>query len=485
MQTTSDTSQTVRFAKTPHLWALSMGAVISSNFFGWQAALIGGFYGLLICFIPVTIMYSLLSLSIAEMATALPDADGPYAYALYGIGPKAAYFAGIAEALKVILTCTIFVVGIGSYISEAYDIDSKYDPLLWIMFYGFFLALNASGVKLSFRFQVLVAVLSLGLLILFYCVVVISGFNFKSYVAGGVTKTWELPEGIIGVLKSLSFTMWFFLGVEEMPLAVEEAINPTRDIPRALTATMVTLIGLALCTTIFSSTIYPGAYGIFQSSAPLLDGFETVFQLDKKQLRPISWILLVGLISSFRSFLCMGWLLGAISRDCLLPTATQYDNLHTNQKTEQNALVVGCAIGLIVAIILYGLIGKKHLVPIMINLALIGALISYIYQLVSFIALRRKYSNNRQSYRSIFGVTGAILAIILCFSFLCAIVIFGIQDADYIASVVFAALYFIVSYVLYCKQFRVDNFGADVMEQYQTCLVSYNENDLINQLTVV
>ena len=472
----NDSRQTIRFAKTSHLWALGVGAVISGDFFGWQAALIGGFYGLLISLIPVTIMYLLLSLSIAEMATTIPAAGGPYVYALCGIGPKAAYFAGLAELLKVIVTCTIIVVGIGSYISEAYDIDSKYDPLWWITFYGIFLALNVSGVKLSFQFQLFVTVLSLGLLILFYCLVLISGVSFKSYVAGGVTKAWELPEGLIGVFKSLSFTMWFFLGVEEMPLAVEEAINPRRDIPRAITATMVTLIGLALCTTIFSSTINPGAYGIFQSSAPLLDGFEAVFQLDKKQLRPISWILLVGLISSFHSFIfCMGWLLCAIARDGFLPK--QLGHLHTKRKTPQNALVIGCTIGLMLAIVLYGLIGRKHLVPIMINLALIGALISYIYQLLSFIALRRKYSNNRQSYRSIFGVAGAILAIILCFCFFCSIIVFGIQDADYIASVVIAALYFIVAFVFKYKNLQDESFGCDFIEHLDSSLIENNSTN--------
>ena len=35
------------------------------------------------------------------------------------------------------------------------------------------------------------------------------------------------------ILFALPFAMWFFLGIEELPLAAEESHNPVRDIPKA------------------------------------------------------------------------------------------------------------------------------------------------------------------------------------------------------------------------------------------------------------
>ena len=35
----------VKYAKPYHLWAMGVGAVISGDFFGWQACLAGGFAG--------------------------------------------------------------------------------------------------------------------------------------------------------------------------------------------------------------------------------------------------------------------------------------------------------------------------------------------------------------------------------------------------------------------------------------------------------
>ena len=35
----------VKYARVYHLWAMGVGAVISGDFFGWQACLAGGFAG--------------------------------------------------------------------------------------------------------------------------------------------------------------------------------------------------------------------------------------------------------------------------------------------------------------------------------------------------------------------------------------------------------------------------------------------------------
>ena len=46
------------YAKSIHLWALGVGAVISGDFFGWNFGLAaGGFGGLLIATIIITVMY--------------------------------------------------------------------------------------------------------------------------------------------------------------------------------------------------------------------------------------------------------------------------------------------------------------------------------------------------------------------------------------------------------------------------------------------
>ncbi|KAE8967147.1 hypothetical protein PF005_g28663, partial [Phytophthora fragariae] len=76
----TDGTNSVRYAKAPHLWALGVGAVVSGDFFGWQSGLVAGFDGLLILLALVTVLYVLLSFSIAELCTTVPVGGGPYVF---------------------------------------------------------------------------------------------------------------------------------------------------------------------------------------------------------------------------------------------------------------------------------------------------------------------------------------------------------------------------------------------------------------------
>ena len=66
--------------------------------------------------------------------------------------------------------------------------------------------------------------------------------------------------------------MWFFLGIEELPLAAEEAQQPSRDIPKAGIWGLASLI---VCAAIvfFLNPAVTGSEAIRTSGEPLLDGF--------------------------------------------------------------------------------------------------------------------------------------------------------------------------------------------------------------------
>ena len=47
-----------------------------------------------------------------------------------------------------------------------------------------------------------------------------------------------LPFGLLGIWAAVPFAIWFFLAVEGVPLAAEEAREPERDVPRGIVASM-------------------------------------------------------------------------------------------------------------------------------------------------------------------------------------------------------------------------------------------------------
>lgn len=436
-----------RYAKVPHLWALGVGCVIGGDFYGWQSTLVAGFSGLLIILSFVTVLYVLLSFSIAEMSSMIPAGGGPYVFSLHAIGPRAAFFAGLAETLKVVVTVATTFYTIYLYLDALFGIGSAYSPLWWFGFGTIFVGLNVLGVEASFRVQVAATLLSTIMLLIFY-VGAATQLDYNKWV---VQQNWEFTTWSDAV-QGISFGLWFYFGIEELPLAVEETIEPEKNMPRGLMASIATLVVLSFATSVFSSLIEPGAVEVMQSTAPLVLGYKSVFG-DTTTLSYFTWLTVVGIISSTHSFVfCMGRLLFAIARDGFFPQFLT--KVHPTRGSAYAALIAGGLASQVIALILHFAIGDARLGGVLINLALIGALVSYAFQLISFITLRVKQPNRRRPYRSPFGVWGAVLGLFMVLLCLVAIVYSGASSADFLASIVAAVALFALGTVYFVKCVR-------------------------------
>ncbi|ETW02066.1 hypothetical protein H310_05678 [Aphanomyces invadans] len=302
-------------------------------------------------------------------------------------------------------------------------------------------AIRPPGVALSFRVQVATTVLSVVILLVFY-VGAISKVDYGLWVK---QQDWEWKDGAPGLVNGFSFAMWFFLGIEELPLAIEDTIDPHVNMPKGLLSSIATLLVLAFATSFFNTAIAPGAAAIFASASPLLDGYKTIFG-DNSVTSGFSWLLIVGLLASFHSFIyCMGRLVMAMARDGFLPSMLA--KVHPVRQTPTVGILVGSVLGLVTVIIMYYAIGFVRLGAVLINLALLGALISYAFQLASFLALRIREPDLLRPYKSPFGVPGAILCLVLVAYAVFTIIHQGSASTDFLVSIVIAAIYFVVGAV--------------------------------------
>ncbi|POM60210.1 Amino acid/polyamine transporter [Phytophthora palmivora] len=206
------------------------------------------------------------------MSSSIPSGGGPYVFSLHGIGPKAAYFAGLAEIVKVIATVSTTFYSIFLYLDALFGLDTDYGPLWWIGFNILFVSLNIMGVEATFRVQVFATLLSTVMLIIFY----VGAFAKLDYTTWVVDQNWEWTTWSDSI-QGISFALWFYFGIEELPLAVDETIEPEKNIPRGIIWSMVTLVVLAVLTLVCSSLIYPGAAAVFETTAPLVTGYKSVF----------------------------------------------------------------------------------------------------------------------------------------------------------------------------------------------------------------
>ncbi len=400
-----------RHARVGSLWALGVGAVISGDFFGWNFGLAaGGFGGLLIATAIITAMYVGLCFSIAEMSSALPHTGGAYSFARSAMGPWGAYVTGLAENMEYILTPAVIVVGIGGYLGAIFGTPDAYAPLWWLLAYAVFVGLNAVGVEASFRFTVAITLLALAILALFYAGAA-SHFDLQRWaldIAPDAGHGVWLPHGWGGVLAALPFAIWFYLAIEELPLAAEEAHAPERDMPRGILLGLATLVLCAFLTLFLSAGIAPGAEALGRSDEPLFEGFKTIFG-EGLHTRLLALAAVAGLVASFHTIIfAYGRQIFSLSRAGYFPRWLSLT--HGRRNTPHVALCVGAGLGYAVALTIH-LLGPGHPVgAVLLNMAVFGAVISYGLQTASFILLRIRLPDIPRPYRSPFGAAGAAVA---------------------------------------------------------------------------
>jgi ethanolamine permease len=436
-----------RYARAIHIWGLGVGAVISGDYFGWNFGLTaGGFGGLLVATIVIALMYLALSFSIAEMSAALPHTGGAYSFARSAMGPWGGYVTGLAENMEYILTPAVIVVGASGYLSAVFGTPTTYDPLWWLLCYGVFVGLNIVGVEASFRFTLFIAIVALGVLVVFFFAA-IPHVDFSRYALDIAPKeggTPLFPMGYVGILAALPFAIWFFLGIEELPLAAEETVNPQRDIPRGMVLGMVTLIVSSLLVLVINSSIAPGAAAIGSSTKPLYDGFVTVLG-GGFMSKLLALLAVAGLIASFHSIIfAYGRQIYSLSRAGYFPPFLSL--VHRTRKTPHVALIVGALMGYVAALIIHFEGAGSSLGAMLLNMAVFGAVVSYALQMLSYIMLRVRMPNIERPYKSPTGMWGAVFTGILS---IVTLVSLYVTNADYQKGAIAAAIWFALGLVYF------------------------------------
>src|SRR5215467_830833 len=178
-----------RHAGVFSLWALGVAAVISGDFSGWNLGFaVGGWGGMFVGAIIITIMYLGLTYSIAEMSPALPHTGGAYSFARTAFGPWGGFITGVAENIEYVLTPAVILYFIGTYLTAIFETPPAFQPIWWILGYIVFVGLNARGVQLSFTVTVSVTLLAITILLVFF-LTALPIFDFSKYALNKAADT--------------------------------------------------------------------------------------------------------------------------------------------------------------------------------------------------------------------------------------------------------------------------------------------------------
>jgi ethanolamine permease len=433
------------------LVGLGVAYVISGDFAGWNFGLAqGGWGGMFIATVVVAVMYLCMCLSMSEMATMLPTAGGGYSFARTAFGPFGGYLTGTAILIEYSIAPAAIACFIGAYCESLFGVGGWIIYLVcYLVFMGIHLKGAGEALKIIF---VITAIAAVALLV--FIIAMIPHFNsanlFNIAVSDKAGASAFLPMGYLGIWAAVPYAIWFFLAVEGVPLAAEEAKDPTRSLPRGLIGSMLILAAFALLI-LFLGAGAAGANQLKDSGAPLVDALVAVYGEHTRLAGFVNFVGLAGLIASFFSIIyAYSRQIFALSRAGYLPTSLSLTN---KNKAPYLAIIIPGIIGFALS-----LTGEGDLLILM---AVFGATISYVLMMLSHIKLRLSRPDMDRPYKTPGGIVTSGIALILA---LIAVIAGFLVDPKvwFIAAGIYIA--FIVYFLVYSRHRLVQGTPEEEFE---------------------
>ena len=385
---------------TVQLWGIAVGLVISGEYFGWSYGWASaGTLGFTVTAIFIAAMYATNNFSFTELTTSIPHAGGPFAYSKAAFGPAGGYLAGAATLIEFVFAPPAIALAIGAYLNVQFPaLDPK---LAAVGAYFVFMTLNIVGVQVAATFELLMTLLAIFELLVFMGVVS-PGFSLSNFTKGGWSGQDSFTlASIPGMFAAIPFAIWFFLAIEGVAMAAEEAKDPKRSIPIAYITGILTLVVLAVGVMVFA-----GGAGdwtkLSNINDPLPQAMKVIVGENSNWLHMLVWLGLFGLIASFHGII-LGYSrqIFALAREGYLPH--YFAKIHPRFNTPHRAILAGGAIG-IAAIFSDELvkIGGQTLTANIVTMSVFGAIAMYIISMLSLFKLRRSAPDMVRPFRAPF-----------------------------------------------------------------------------------
>ncbi|MFP5019746.1 ethanolamine permease [Pseudonocardia phyllosphaerae] len=383
------------------LAGLGVGYVISGDFSGWNYGLAqGGFGGLLVAGVVIAGMYLAMVLGMAEMSSALPAAGGGYTFARRALGPWGGFATGTAILIEYTMAPAAVATFIGAYVESLGLFGITDGWWVYLVAYALFIGIHLTGAGEALKVMFAITAVALVGLVVF-AVAAVPLFD-SAHLAdipptGAAGASPFLPFGLLGIWSAVPFAIWFFLAVEGVPLAAEEASDPERNVPRGIVAAMLVLL-LTGAAVLVLATGALGANALAESGNPLVEALAS-----SGAGVVVNYIGLAGLVASFFSIIyAYSRQTFALSRAGYLPRVLSVTN---GRKAPTLALLVPGAIGFLLSLTGEG--------DVLLNTAVFGAAVSYVLMMVSHIVLRRREPGMPRPYRTPGGVATTGFALVV------------------------------------------------------------------------
>lgn len=336
------------------LTILGVGAIIGAGIFvltGIAAAKYAG-PAIVLSFVFAGIACALAALCYSELAAMIPVSGSAYSYAYATMGELMAWIIGWDLILEYALASSTVAIGwagylnsflnsidvhLPSYLTTAYLADPAqgFINLPAVIIVLLLTALLVVGIRQSAIFNFVMVLIKLAVIVVF----IIAG-------AGHIqTENWSnfTPFGFGGVLTGAGVIFFAYIGFDAVSTAAQEAINPKRDVPIGIIASLI------VCTVLYIlvAGVLTGviSYTELNVAAPIA---VAVDHIGMSWLSPIIKLAAIAGLTSVMLVLLMGQsrIFYAMANDRLLPPL--FAKIHPQFQTPYlSTIVVGFAVALL------------------------------------------------------------------------------------------------------------------------------------------
>jgi amino acid transporter/nucleotide-binding universal stress UspA family protein len=341
---------------------IGVGGMIGAGIFvltGIAAGVAGP--ALVLAFLLNGIVTTFTALSYAELGSAFPEAGGGYLWVKEGLGGANGFLAGWMSWFAHASAGSLYALGFGRFASElwiqagipTFGLTVEHLTLaLMTVIILIFATINYRGASETGTIGNIVTVTKISILGLF----VLFGIIAMLHTSAWHTRftTGFMPNGAFGVFVAMGLTFIAFEGYEIIAQSGEEAINPKRNIPRAIFLSIViaVTIYILVSVTAIGATHAPLGMRVYQylgqqKEVAIVDVAQQIFPLG------IGGILLLfsGLVSTMSALNATTYSSSRVSfamgRDHNLPEI--FARVHPARHTPHFAVLISGALMLAMA----------------------------------------------------------------------------------------------------------------------------------------
>jgi len=462
-----------RVLGAPALFATAYGNVGSSIYYalGLTAGIALGLTPLV--FIISGLIFAATAATYAEGTVRYPEAGGSASFARHAFNELVSFIAAWAQMLNYVITVAISVIFVPHYLSIFWAPlrTNPWDIVIGIGLTWLLVGINIVGIQEAARLNIALAVIdfatqlllvALGFFLIFHPHVLWSNVHF------GVAPTWS------AFLLAIPVAMIAYTGIETVSNLAEEARDPVRSIPRAISWVAIAVFAIYFTLPWIALSAMPvtkeGGKYVTPLGQPPPHGFKNdpVLGLVENLGLHGSWLsiskIYVGVLAATILFIATNaGVIGASRITYAMASYRQlpavFRRLHPKLKTPWLSLVVFAGLGPTIFL----LSGKVDFLG---RMYAFGAMLSFTIAHLSVVALRVRRPDDELEWRArpnltFRGVSWPLFAIVGAFGTGVAWLVVVVQDAPTRYAGTAWLLVGLLFYVLYRRRLKLPLRGTN------------------------